>query len=91
MNLEERMQRAMEAKIQTKRQRLEFYIGRFKGLSPLEKLNQGFSFVSDDTGHTIRSVSQVEQGDILQIQVTDGKILANVTDTISQSLPGRKE
>ena len=63
---------------------MELYIQRMKGLSPLDKLNQGFSFVSDMDGHTIRSISQVNEGDELKIQVTDGKILTKVMDISEQ-------
>lgn len=80
VDLEDKIQIAMERQIYEKRKQMELYIQRMKGLSPLEKLNQGFSFVSDMDGHTIRSISQVESGDELKIQVTDGKILTKVID-----------
>lgn len=33
-----------------------------KGLSPLDKLRQGFSYVSDEEGKTVSSVESVEEG-----------------------------
>ena len=71
----------MEQKIKDKRHRLSLYLERFYGLSPLRKLNQGYSYVSDEKGKTVTSVSQVKQGDSLLVYVTDGTIRASVQDT----------
>ena len=76
-----RLRLAMEQKIKEKRHRLSLYLERFNGLSPLRKLNQGFSYVSDSSGKTVTSVSQVEQGDSLLVYVTDGTIRATVENT----------
>ena len=45
-----------------------------KSVSPLEKLNSGFSYVEDTDGKNIRSVMQVHEGDSLRIRVSDGVI-----------------
>lgn len=87
MDLENKLQIAMERQLFEKRKQMELYIQRMKGLSPLDKLNQGFSFVSDMGGHTIRSISQVNEGDELNIQVTDGKILTKVVDISDGRMP----
>lgn len=86
MDLEAELQRGMTGQISAKRQQLELFIHRFRGLSPLEKLNQGFSYVSDQNGQTIRSISQVEPEDMIQIQVTDGKICAKAVSVELHSL-----
>lgn len=86
IDLEEELQRGMTGQISAKRQQLDLFIHRFRGLSPLEKLNQGFSYVSDQKGRTIRSISQVEPEDMIQIQVTDGKICAKAVSVESQNL-----
>jgi len=79
MKLEEKLQDGMQRKLRLNRHKLEIYIERLKGLSPLDKLNQGFSYVSDENGKNIRKVSQVKPGDDIRIQVTDGRIYAKVT------------
>lgn len=84
MDLENKLQIAMDRQLFEKRKQMELYIQRMKGLSPLDKLNQGFSFVSDMDGRTIRSISQVNEGDELKIQVTDGKILTKVMEISEQ-------
>jgi exodeoxyribonuclease VII large subunit len=49
-----------------------------KGLSPLEKLNSGYSYVENEAGQNIRSVGQVEQGQLIKVTVTDGTIEAEI-------------
>ena len=48
------------------------------GLSPLNKLNQGFSYVEDVNGRNVTSVHQAQPGDELLIQVSDGCIRSTV-------------
>lgn len=76
MDAEERIQSAMKNQIFLARQNLNVYIERMKGLSPLSKLNQGFSYVEDKNQKAVTSISQVKKGDTLNIQVTDGTIKA---------------
>lgn len=75
---EERILRLMEGKISDSRHRLGLYIERLKGISPLEKLNQGYAFVTDEEDRRVTSVSQVKAGGRLQIYLTDGRIEAEV-------------
>ena len=60
---------------------LELYLERFKGLSPLDKLNQGFSYVADEEGRTIADVEKVKPGTQLTVHVRNGKIEAEVLET----------
>ena len=78
---EEKLQVLMEQKIQRERHRLGIYIERMKGLSPLQKLNQGFSYVEGEELRAVTKVNQVKEGDILNIYVSDGKIRAKVEQT----------
>lgn len=84
LDLEERLGSAMENQIFRARQNLTIYIERMKGLSPLDKLNQGFSYVENEAGHSVTCIGQVKPGDTLNIQVTDGRILTKVTETIEE-------
>lgn len=70
----------MERNLRENRQQLAIRIERMKGLSPLAKLNQGFSYVQGSEG-TVKKVADVKKGDWLRIYVTDGQIEAQVTDT----------
>ena len=61
-----------------KKHQLQIQIERLSGLSPLQKLQHGYSYVVGSEGKNVRSVSQVNPEDILEIYVTDGKILTKV-------------
>ena len=79
--LEERLQNSMEQTIRRRRHSLDLYIERMRGLSPLEKLKSGFSYVEDGQGRNIRSVENVIPGQDLLIRVQDGNILTRVQRT----------
>lgn len=77
---EDRIRSAMELRMKEYRHSLSIYLTRFEGLSPLRKLNQGYSYVADEKGKTVTSITQVEPGDRLTISVTDGSMEAVVAD-----------
>jgi len=62
-----------------KKSALNVYIEQMKGLSPLNKLSSGYSYVEDANGHNIKSINQVEIDDALSIHTMDGVINASVT------------
>lgn len=75
---EERLSERMERLLQERRHTLAVLIQRLKGLSPLEKLNSGYSYVTDEAGRNVRSVTQIREGQLLRIQVSDGSFRAAV-------------
>ncbi len=79
LTMEEQLHNRMERQLQERRHELELYIQRLKGLSPLEKLNSGYSYVSDENGRNIRSVDQVAVGQQVTVRVRDGSYEARVT------------
>ena len=83
---EQRMRNAMERKLGVAKQRLAICIEQMKGLSPLAKLNQGFSYVTSDSGKVVKSVEHVSANDSLKIYVTDGIVKAKVEDTYKGGL-----
>ena len=74
IQLEERLENWMQTILRDRRHTLALYIERMKAVSPLEKLNSGFSYVEAADGKNIRSVMQVHEGDSLRIRVSDGVI-----------------
>ena len=76
--LEDRLGRTMRDVLNQKRHRMELLARDMDGLSPLKKLNQGFSFVSDMEGKNLSGVDQVETGDHIKIQMTNGCLEATV-------------
>ena len=78
--LEDDLNRGMKRKLEEGRHRFELLLEQFKGLSPLAKLSQGYSYVEDEKGRAIRRVAQVHPGDKLTVNVTDGEIYVHVKD-----------
>lgn len=78
LGMEEQLQYRMKGLLETRRHELELYIQRMKGLSPLEKLNSGYSYVTDRNGKNIKSVQQVEPGQRVTVRMTDGSFEAEV-------------
>lgn len=78
LQMEEKMQTLMEQNIIRRRHQLNIYIEKMKGLSPLNKLNQGFSYVENQQHQAVTSIEQVYLDDSLCIHVKDGKIWTRV-------------
>ncbi len=76
--LEDELRSLMERRLDKARHRLAIYMEVMKGLSPIEKLNHGYSYVESEEGHVIRSIRQVHPDTRLSIYVTDGMIRASV-------------
>lgn len=84
---EERLQGRMWRILERARHRLALSVERMKGLSPLEKLNSGYSYVCDEGGNNVRSVSQAAVGQLLTVHVRDGKINAQVKQVLWEKRP----
>lgn len=80
IKLEEKIEDSMQSLLLKKRHLMEVYIERLGGLSPLNKLNQGFSYVSDERGKTVTDINRVELGSLLQIHVKNGWIKAKTVE-----------
>ena len=72
------MQQCIYQSLERNKHRLQLLIERMKGLSPLEKMNQGYSYVESKEKQNIRSISQVRKQDVLNIYVLDGTIEVEV-------------
>lgn len=84
VELEQKLRTVMEQKLMLSKQNLAIRIERMKGLSPLTKLNQGFSYVSTNRGKVVKSIQDVKKEEQLAIYVTDGIVKAKVEDTIKE-------
>lgn len=76
---ENRLRREMMRRLEQEKYRLGLMAERLKGLSPLEKLSQGYAYVENSSGANVRTVSNVKQGEQITAYVTDGRIRAEVT------------
>lgn len=76
--LEDKIRMQMAEQIKDRRHRLAVWAERMKGLSPLDKLSKGFSYVQGPDKKAVTSTKGVRQGDKLDIYVTDGIVKAEV-------------
>lgn len=74
---QERLQRLMEKRLTDAKHRLALYAEEMKGLSPLQKLQSGYTYTADEAGNHIDSVQSLEKGQHLTLTFADG--LADVT------------
>lgn len=78
---EDRLTGAMERKLREAVHRLELYAGRFKACSPLDRITGGYAFVTREDGNRLLSASEVSAGERLTLQLSDGIVRVQVTDT----------
>lgn len=77
---EERLENAIQKVLSKKRHLLEVYIERLNGLSPLNKLSQGYAYVLDENEKTVTDVDKIELDSLLQVHVKNGLVKAKVVD-----------
>lgn len=78
--MENRLHVLMDKKLADAKHRLAIYMEKMKGLSPIEKLNQGYAYVQGASGKAVRSIDEVKKQDKLSVYVTDGVVYAVVED-----------
>ena len=78
--MEDKLGLAMRRALEDYSGRLRILAAELSGLSPLDKLSQGYSY-TECKGVNISSVHKLKSGDEISIYVKDGRIDAVVTDT----------
>ncbi len=76
--LDTQLRRGIQDSLQDRKRRMALAIERLRGLSPLEKLAQGYACVTDEDGKRISSVRQVRKDGWLRTYVADGRIESRV-------------
>lgn len=80
LELDNRLRECMRQILEKNRHRLAIYMERVEGLSPLKKLEQGYSYTESEQGEPIRSVEQIKKGQEILVYLTDGTIKSQVTE-----------
>lgn len=80
IEIEDKMKQRMETILLQKKHRFAIDAQRLKGLSPINKLKSGFSYVANEKGKVVNSIKKVKPGELLSISVTDGLIKATVDE-----------
>ncbi len=93
--LAQRLQTSMERRFTASRHEWDVYFEKLKGLSPLDKLKQGYSYSTYGDGKTLKDITEVKPGDAICVYVGNGRIDATVQETRSmkweEPLDGRNE
>lgn len=89
-DLETRMRTRMEERMTEEKHRLALCIEKMKGLSPLLKLSQGYSYVQSAEGENVKSIAQAEEGACLDIYVCDGRVKTQVISSEPVSYPEKQ-
>lgn len=82
MEYEEKLKLRIDMIIKEKKHMLELYAGRLEACSPVKKLGQGYAYVEDCNGKSLRSVEGVEKNQDITIYLLDGKIKTVVSEVI---------
>ena len=80
MDLEGRLSGLMAGVLTHHHHRLALYAEKLKGLSPLEKLSQGYAYVESAGHRVINDVNAVKPEDMVRIYVKNGTIQAEVKE-----------
>lgn len=80
MDLEGRLSGLMAGVLTHHHHRLALYAEKLKGLSPLEKLSQGYAYVESAGHRVINDVNAVKPEDMVRIYVKNGAIQAEVKE-----------
>ena len=86
IHFEDELNALMDRKIMKSRHRMDVFIEGLKAVSPLERLNGGLAYLSDDTGRRVTSVRSLNKGDTINFMVKDGSAKATVTEISANTL-----
>lgn len=75
---EEKMTARMHNLLQERRHRLELLAKALESDSPVHKLSGGYAFVEDGAHKSLRSITQIQPKDTVQVHLLDGTFTAEV-------------
>ena len=78
--LRTRMAGAMNQQITRSEQKYIASVSKLDAMSPLKVLTRGYSMARTEDGTVVRSVSQVERGQRITVNLSDGRLSATVMD-----------
>ncbi len=79
--LQDALDQAMNDKLTKAKHRISIDAERLKGLSPLDRLMGGYSYVSGEDGRNVKSIRDAKEGELMDIYVSDGLIKAKTIGT----------
>ena len=82
-SLENMLSKSMQDNAVKTRQELGILAEKLNGLSPLTKLKGGYVYASKED-KAIKSVNNISKGDNIELNLIDGKAMANVSEVIKE-------
>ena len=73
-SLEEKMVQAAENKYNQRMHRYELLLTKLNGLSPTAKLINGYGYIEDANGNTVKSISDLKEKERFMVTIWDGKV-----------------
>lgn len=86
--LSDRLNRSVRNLMERAKSRVVGLSDSLDALSPLKVVNRGYSITRSDTGHIIRSISDIQPGEQIETQLADGKIVSMVLPAEQSGAPG---
>ena len=84
MDVEQKLLQRMNHTLIEKRHKLEVYIARLDGLSPLTKLSKGYALIVGEDQKPIQSIHKVRKDEVLTLSLLDGDIKTRVEEICEQ-------
>ena len=77
-SIQRQLELTMQSFIKSRKLTFQGHLRQLDALSPLKVMQRGYSLVFSDTNKLIKSMDQVQLGDIVKVSLTDGKIECHV-------------
>ena len=77
-SLRQRLDMCIDRKMDSDRNRLRLAAAKLGALSPLTKISGGFGYLENEAGKTVRTVDDIECGELIKIRMSDGSLKASV-------------
>lgn len=77
-DLEDRLTFHMQRRLRDAKHRLQLLAQQTEACSPLKKLGEGYSFVTDGSGRAVRDFEQIETGMKLTLRMLEGDVITRV-------------
>lgn len=78
----------MQDRVKDCRHRAALCAGKLEALSPLKQLSGGFAYVSDEQGKPVQKAAALEEGQVISLQFSDGRVCAEVVRACRTGLDG---
>lgn len=80
VDLEERLTLHMQRALRETKHRLQLLAQQLETYSPLKKLGEGYSLVTDEGGKAVRDFAQIETGMRLTLRMLEGDVITRVEE-----------